>query len=235
MTKHALVLLAALAGPVAAQESQEPPAPPGQADTRTGEATPTLETFRRELDPYGSWQWTKEHGWTWRPRVADDWRPYYRGQWEWTDAGWTWASDEPWGWATYHYGRWAWDPAFGWFWVPGFVWGPAWVDWWYGPGWIGWAPLWPFQTAIGFDFFIFVPVNRFHHFPIHRLRPFRPFAPQRPGTFAAGTRGFAPSRPLPARSMAPSLGGSMGGSMGGRGFAPRGGGGMRPPAVGRHR
>jgi hypothetical protein len=245
MTKRALVLLVALAGPAVAQESQTPPAPPGQADARTDETAPTIDTFKQGLSPYGSWQWSKDYGWTWRPRVADDWRPYWRGQWDWTDAGWTWASDEPWGWATYHYGRWAWDGA-GWFWVPGFVWGPAWVDWWYGPGFIGWAPLWPFQVALTFDFFTFVPVNRFHGFPIHRLRPFRPPFPPSRGVFTGGARGFTPARPIapsrpmpsvgtPSRPM-PSMGGAPGGSMGGRGLAPHGGGaGMRPPAMGHRR
>src|SRR5207253_11242825 len=57
---------------------------------------------------------------------------------------------------TFHYGRWALLPA-GWAWVPGTVWGPAWVDWFWGDGFIGWAPLAPFATqVIAIDEFVFV-------------------------------------------------------------------------------
>ena len=59
------------------------------------------------------------------------------------DYGWYWDSREPYGWATYHYGRWALTADYGWVWVPGAEWGPAWVDWRYGGGYAGWAPMPP--------------------------------------------------------------------------------------------
>jgi len=109
-----------------------------------------IGVFRERLAPYGRWFTIPSYGLVWSPfNVVADWGPYVDGSWEYTDAGWTWASDDPWGWATCHYGRWLFDPAFGWAWVPGTEWSPAWVDWVYGDGFIGWAPLSPAFVGIG--------------------------------------------------------------------------------------
>ncbi len=81
----------------------------------------------------------------WQPaEVGQGWRPYNNGRWVWTDDGWYWDSDEPWAWATYHYGRWYDDDYYGWVWVPGYDWSPAWVEWRFGGGAMGWAPLGPY-------------------------------------------------------------------------------------------
>src|SRR5262249_43234865 len=131
-------LVASAAVPVAA----EPQFGPG----------PVVEigVFRERLAPYGRWFTIPSYGLVWSPfNVVADWGPYVDGSWEYTDAGWTWVSDDPWGWATCHYGRWFFEPAYGWAWVPGTEWGPAWVDWMYGDGFIGWAPLSPAFVGIG--------------------------------------------------------------------------------------
>ncbi len=102
----------------------------------------TLFHFQSNLRPHGEWIVTDEGISAWRPlRVAGDWRPYMVGRWVWSPRGWYWSSREPWAWATYHYGRWHFDPLYGWVWVPGYEWAPAWVDWRYGDGCVGWAPL----------------------------------------------------------------------------------------------
>lgn len=64
--------------------------------------------------------------------------------WDWySGLGYTWISGEPWGWLPFHYGFWNFDPLMGWFWMPGSfgAWSPALVDWYSGPGWIGWTPI----------------------------------------------------------------------------------------------
>ena len=99
--------------------------------------------YRRGLDPYGDWVDDRSYGRVWRPRVAADWSPYSDGSWGWTHWGWTWIGGGPWAW-TFHYGRWVYAQSFGWSWYPGTVWGPAWVDWNWSNGWVGWAPLAPF-------------------------------------------------------------------------------------------
>ncbi len=123
--------------------------------------------FYSELAPYGQWVNRLEFGWVWVPYgVPVSWRPYTHGHWVYTDDyGWYWVSDWVWGWAPFHYGRWAYDDDYGWVWVPDTVWGPAWVDWRYGDGWIGWAPLPPvalWQPGIGFSLTI-VEIERHIH------------------------------------------------------------------------
>ena len=98
------------------------------------------------LAPYGSWVDDDQYGWAWQPAVSIGWAPYVDGHWAWTPYGWTWVSAEPWAW-TFHYGRWALLPT-GWGWIPGSIWGPAWVDWFWGGGFVGWAPLPPFATSV---------------------------------------------------------------------------------------
>lgn len=119
----------------------------------TTEAEPRVQTplgvsfnlFYSSLSPYGEWIAVGGDVYAWRPgRVASGWRPYTEGRWAWTDDGWYWLSDEPWGWAVFHYGRWYYDDYYGWLWIPGYEWAPAWVEWRYGRGYIGWAPLSPY-------------------------------------------------------------------------------------------
>lgn len=111
------------------------------------------EYFYNDLAPYGQWIQVTEYGPCWQPYgYPPDWRPYTLGHWEYTDdAGWLWLSDEPFGWCCYHYGRWAFVASFGWCWVPGREWSAAWVEWRYGGGYVGWAPLPPagFGISIG--------------------------------------------------------------------------------------
>ena len=109
-------------------------------------------TFYSSLDPYGEWIAVGDGAYAWHPAgMEGGWRPYTRGHWEWTDEGWYWVSDEPWGWACFHYGRWYDDDTYGWLWVPGYDWSPAWVDWRFGGGCVGWAPLSPYAVfRVGF-------------------------------------------------------------------------------------
>ena len=96
-----------------------------------------------DLDTYGEWAYLPGHGYGWAPYVSAGWVPYSMGQWSWYPGfGWTWISGEPWGWLPFHYGAWDFDPFFGWFWMPGGFdfWSPGLVNWYGGPGWIGWAP-----------------------------------------------------------------------------------------------
>lgn len=112
------------------------------------DSTAAVDFFYERLEPYGDWTQVEDYGWAWRPRhLSRDWRPYTDGRWLWTEDGWSWVSDweDEWGWATFHYGRWYDSPRWGWVWVPGLVWAPAWVEWRYGGGWVGWAPLPPLR------------------------------------------------------------------------------------------
>ena len=97
------------------------------------------------LAPHGTWVEDPRYGRVWRPnQTPPDWRPYAYGRWVYTSAyGWVWVSDEPWGWVAYHYGYWVWSSHHGWVWIAGEVWGPAWVEWCYADGYIGWTPMPP--------------------------------------------------------------------------------------------
>jgi hypothetical protein len=97
-----------------------------------------------DLDVYGEWGNFPGYGYGWAPYAPLGWSPYSSGMWGWYP-GWgnTWISGEPWGWLPYHYGFWNFNPGMGWFWMPGSfnAWSPALVNWYSGPGWIGWAPI----------------------------------------------------------------------------------------------
>jgi hypothetical protein len=173
MARFALALLFASALPFLGID----PAHAEDDDYAYEDAAPDPEDYEEELDPYGEWVEHPEYGPVWHPAVATGWRPYMHGHWAWTPAGWTWISTEPWGW-TFHYGRWAFAPAWGWVWVPGTVWGPAWVDWYWGDGYVGWAPLAPFSVHVSlFDHFVFVRDHDFcaprvvHHVVHHHRVP----------------------------------------------------------------
>jgi hypothetical protein len=108
---------------------------------------PDPAEFEESLEPHGYWVDDAQFGHVWRPNTWWSWQPYVDGHWIWTSYGWTWASDEPWDW-TFHYGRWGFSNLYGWVWTPGYVWGPAWVDWYWGDGYVGWVPLGPPGFAI---------------------------------------------------------------------------------------
>ena len=96
-----------------------------------------------DLNNFGTWSYFDGYGYGWVPGVAGPWSPFGSGQWSWYPGfGYTWISFEPWGWLPYHFGGWSFDPLFGWAWFPGAAWGwsPAAVNWYQGPGWVGWAP-----------------------------------------------------------------------------------------------
>jgi len=115
----------------------------------------SFDTFHDQLSNYGDWLYSDRWGEVWRPMQQDqdpNWRPYTVGHWVFTDEyGWTWASDESgWGDVVYHYGRWVYDPDAGWLWMAGYVWSPAWVVWRSaGPN-VGWMPMPPDQSFLGF-------------------------------------------------------------------------------------
>src|SRR5581483_3422027 len=124
--------------------------------------------FVAPLTPVGTWVDVHHYGHCFRPTgIGADWRPYADGQWVWTDCGWYWESDEPWAWACYHYGSWVDDPAEGWLWVPDIDWAPAWVEWRYGGGFVGWAPCAPHGVTVEQSLFTFVDVAHFHD-PLRR-------------------------------------------------------------------
>ena len=130
---YVALLLGALAlgGPAAAQ-----PLPPVER-----------VSFYEVLTPYGAWVTVAGYGHVWRPHahvVGVDFSPYFTGgHWEYTAWGWTWVSDFAWGWVPFHHGRWLYTEAHGWVWVPDDAWAPAWVEWRFGGGYVGWVPLGP--------------------------------------------------------------------------------------------
>lgn len=120
---------------------------PAQAQGGYGEPSGEvdLDTFYRELGPYGDWFSHPRYGTVWRPHVDAGWRPYTRGYWANSEEhGWVWVAEEEWGWAPFHYGRWAYDEdEEEWLWIPGTEWAPAWVMWRQSDDLVGWAPLPP--------------------------------------------------------------------------------------------
>ncbi|WP_375759042.1 DUF6600 domain-containing protein [Corallococcus exercitus] len=133
----------------------------------TSSSTPLsnpITQFREVLAPYGTWTDLARIGWVWRPDpgvVGADFVPYSSGgQWVSSDWGWTFESDWDWGQAPFHYGRWFVEPSLGWVWWPDSEWAPAWVDWRWGDGFIGWQPLAPPGISTG-PSWTFVGVNDF--------------------------------------------------------------------------
>lgn len=116
---------------------------------------PDPTEFAESLAPHGAWVDDAQFGHVWRPNTWWEWRPYVDGRWISTSYGWTWVSDEPWAW-TFHYGRWGFSSLFGWVWTPGYVWGPAWVDWYWGDGFVGWVPLGPPGFAVVPSYWVYV-------------------------------------------------------------------------------
>ena len=151
--------LALLVAPACAPVRAEAPFAPDEGyavqEPYEPEDAPDPGRYRDELGSYGDWHDVPDYGVVWRPTYISGWQPYMDGYWAWTSYGWTWVSYEPWAW-TLHYGRWMTLPAYGWVWVPGTVWGPAWVDWYWGAGYVGWAPLSPFGNVTVINNFVFV-------------------------------------------------------------------------------
>src|SRR5262249_41211053 len=136
----------------------------------------SIGVFYDTLSPYGDWVYVGRYGRVWRPSpgvVGVGFRPYSSGgQWVYTDYGWSFETDWDWGWAPFHYGRWLMDPVYGWVWVPGSTWAPAWVDWRFGEGFIGWAPLAPVGETVYYDagspYWNFCESRYFVNYDIHR-------------------------------------------------------------------
>lgn len=96
-----------------------------------------------DLNTYGEWARIPGYGYGWAPYAALGWTPFSMGMWSYYPSfGMTWISSEPWGWLPYHCGMWDFVDSWGWFWMPGSCsyWSPALVNWYTGPGWIGWQP-----------------------------------------------------------------------------------------------
>lgn len=140
--------------PVAAEQPAAPapaadqPADGAQADAQQDDAK--VEDFYEPLASYGTWVDTQNYGRVWQPSedVAGDGFTPYASDGAWTnndDGDYVFQSkyDTEFGWATYHYGRWAEHDDYGWVWIPGTTWAPSWVEWRYGGGYVGWAPLGP--------------------------------------------------------------------------------------------
>ena len=122
----------------------QPAIDPNQADETDPAA---MQTFQPALSPYGTWVEDPTYGTVWVPyesEVGANFSPYLTaGHWSYTTEGYYWNSDYAWGWAPFHYGRWVWDDLYGWMWIPGAVYSPAWVEWRYGGGYMGWGPAYP--------------------------------------------------------------------------------------------
>ncbi|MGC9996559.1 MAG: DUF6600 domain-containing protein [Terriglobia bacterium] len=96
-----------------------------------------------DLANYGNWSDISGYGYGWVPTVDAGWYPFSQGLWCWYPGyGYVWISGEPWGWLPYHFGGWEFIPGMGWVWFPGNFgpWSPGSVNWYGGPGWIGWTP-----------------------------------------------------------------------------------------------
>jgi FecR protein len=104
-----------------------------------------------DLNDHGTWSDYPGYGYGWAPNVAGLWSPFSFGQWAWYPTfGYTWIGSEPWAWLPYHYGNWLFNSNSGWFWIPGGFangWSSATVNWYEGPGWVGWAPAAVATTA----------------------------------------------------------------------------------------
>ena len=99
------------------------------------EQAPTEDQMYQTLAPYGDWVETDVYGSVWCPSsavVGVGFAPYRHGAWVSGSAGYYFNSYDTWGWLPYHYGNWVSLDVCPWGWVPGFVWGPSWVDWYYG-------------------------------------------------------------------------------------------------------
>jgi uncharacterized protein DUF6600 len=149
--------------------------PGGEPGAHADTMVVSMSAFDDTLSPHGAWMDVSGRR-VWRPNrdeVGVDFVPYAsRGHWVYTDEGWSWESDWDWGWAPFHYGRWVSDPSYGWCWLPDTVWAPAWVDWRYSDGYVGWTPLAPagFSVTVVVSRWTFVPTQHFVERDVWRHR-----------------------------------------------------------------
>lgn len=150
---------------VAVQPAPMPaPAPaPAAAVAVDTDGDGAVDDFYEPLSYYGVWVDVAPYGRVWQPApdvAGTDFRPYASdGYWAVnSDGDWVFVSryHAQWGWATYHYGRWMWHDWYGWVWLPGTRWAPAWVEWRYGGGYVGWAPLGPPGIVLVSNHYVFV-------------------------------------------------------------------------------
>lgn len=128
-----------------------------------GDDVGSVEDFDEPLAAHGDWVEVEGQGRVWQPKadvVGDDFEPYATGG-EWVkddDDNYVFQSkwDADWGWATFHYGRWGFHDDYGWYWVPGTEYAPAWVEWRYGGGYVGWVPMAPAGVVYTEDRWTFV-------------------------------------------------------------------------------
>jgi hypothetical protein len=174
------------------------------------EVAPELGYSASALAESGEWV-EAEGARAWRPFVPRGWRPYAEGFWVTTPSGLTWVGLERWSWLTAHYGQWVPHPSWGWVWYPGYLYSPAQVYWYWGPGWVGWVPGGYYGlSAAGGDFYgyaggpwsyyrdwTFCPAGYIgtrdgsrHHYPGWEMpaRSGRPAVPR--GVVATETRGI---------------------------------------------
>lgn len=165
-----------------------------------------LSTFEGTLSPYGTWLDDAEFGYVWVPDpvvVGVGFRPYLSaGQWAYTEHGYFWVSDHSWGWVTFHYGRWVDSARWGWVWVPGARYSPAWVEWRYGGGFLGWAPARPsFHWRGGVAYWVEAPPASYVF--VHSSAVFAPFLtvvvapPEHHDALMAGTIRWVSAGPHP--------------------------------------
>jgi hypothetical protein len=151
---------------VEAPPQPPPPEPPPQQTVLVEEGYDgdvVVDDFREPLGNYGVWVYEPAYGYVWQPAAdmaGPGFMPYASdGRWVVNDEGdWVFMSryDAQWGWATYHYGRWVWSDVYGWVWIPGRAWAPAWVDWRYGGGYVGWVPMGPPGVVVVEHHWVFV-------------------------------------------------------------------------------
>lgn len=156
------------------------PAPPPQPAAVVVDASAddaVVDDFNEPLSYYGVWVDVAPYGRVWQPApdyAGADFRPYGSdGYWAVNDDGdWVFVSryHSQWGWATYHYGRWTWSDMYGWVWIPGTRWAPAWVEWRYGGGYVGWAPMGPPGVVLVSNHFIFVDRTHICHQNVYSYR-----------------------------------------------------------------
>jgi hypothetical protein len=137
-------------------------------DAPSGDDDVVQADFVDPLAGFGAWVDVAPYGKAWQPSedvVGADFVPYGTdGSWATNDDGdWVFVSkhDDDFGWATYHYGRWVVSDDYGWVWIPGTTWAPAWVEWRFGGGNTGWAPVGPDGVASSQDHWVVVEDKHF--------------------------------------------------------------------------
>ena len=162
-----------------------------------------LVTFQSSLAPYGTWYDDPYYGTVWYPNQVDaNFSPYLtNGRWSYTSEGYYWNSDNAWGTTTFHYGRWVWVDTRGWVWIPGARYAPAWVDWRYGSGYMGWGPAYPRHcwrggSAVYIDMrpvpYVFLPSGSFFHGSPSTVV----VAPSAAPGLVASTQPYTPAAPI---------------------------------------